>query len=1244
MPAELRKDIEALFIKINSDVALERLGYKLSQNTPNTRKEGLAKKMVARFAEDATAEVLHSLKKKGEIPEFLHQESLSDALAVIHRQMNSIPIEAGGAMFAKGKYSESKVLSKLIQEAIGKEKDFSKFLKKEGILELMYENMELYDVIEKHVEAIYGPVEFTDVGFISKTKSLAPKFFKDLPDNFWRFRKVSKKGGVKTKTFDKKTMKEHETFVKGVMDFIPKEIALREGNLRVTEQILKNSLWKLQSDRSPLGDGFLPSRKRLNKEYDKVVKGMGLKITPHTAKLWREATKVIENLDLAESTVKSPGTINRAIQDIQNNFHKLNRGEKIGAATTAFNPKSIDAAKKFQKAYMSSMQDWVNHMENSKTWSRDKAAKHVFIDFYTNSNFTKGTRMLAPITMMYVGKIGGKVKGEHMKDRSNVDAELFKSIYEGTLLKDFDGIIEGYEQAIGPKEVFDVIDNLGGRNNPNKSYRLMLEPSIAKDMIDLATGKDMYTLLTERYAIDLVKMELKARDRSEAVVNTTKAKNQVASFSKGGKKRGMSTFDFDDTLAKTKSGVRTTIPSTDGLPKPGRKVIFLAGGAGSGKSNVVKKLGLEDYGFKIVNSDISLEWLKKNSGLPENMNNLTKEQRSTLGKLQHQARGIARRKMMKYQGKADGVVVDGTGGSVRSMEKLVTEFKDKGYDVSMLFVETSLETAMTRNKARKERSLLDVIVRKNHEAVQKNKPTFKDMFGETFMEVKTDNLKIDSKMPLELVAKMEHFVKSYEKIRLDAEQFAIQGDAILKKGGKFDFSEFNKVVEGEQGPLFGKAIERAGKYGTKDMFVLTARPAESAKAIHEFLKSQGLNIPIENITGLANSTGEAKARWMLEKFAEGYNDMYFADDALQNVKAVKDVLKQLDVKSKVVQAKAKFSKDIDRSMNEIIERISKGKISAGKDMSVAEAKIIGKGKGRFDYFVPPSAEDLKGLMYKLLGKGRQGDADMKFFKEALFDPFARGIRDLTITKQKMADEYKALKKKTKDIKLNEVIEGTPYTVDAAVRMYLWNKAGYEVPGISKVEQRQLVDYVNSRPNLVSFAETLSSISRIKEGYEKPGDYWMLEQIGSDLNNITQNRARKDFLHEWIENKNILFSEKNLNKLEAQFGPSYREALENMLLRMEKGTNRLHGIKDGPTKLWYDWINGSVGATMFWNTRSAVLQTISMVNFTNYAENNIFAQAKAFANQKQYWKDFAFIMNSPMLKQRRAGLEIDVSAS
>ena len=80
-----------------------------------------------------------------------------------------------------------------------------------------------------------------------------------------------------------------------------------------------------------------------------------------------------------------------------------------------------------------------------------------------------------------------------------------------------------------------------------------------------------------------------------------------------------------------------------------------------------------------------------------------------------------------------------------------------------------------------------------------------------------------------------------------------------------------------------------------------------------------LYIPIENITGLGNSTGEAKANWMVDKAAEGYNDFYFADDAYQNVKAVKDVLSQLDVKSKVQQARISLSTDLSKRFNQIIE-------------------------------------------------------------------------------------------------------------------------------------------------------------------------------------------------------------------------------------------------------------------------------------------------------------------------------------
>ena len=115
----------------------------------------------------------------------------------------------------------------------------------------------------------------------------------------------------------------------------------------------------------------------------------------------------------------------------------------------------------------------------------------------------------------------------------------------------------------------------------------------------------------------------------------------------------------------------------------------------------------------------------------------------------------------------------------------------------------------------------------------------------------------------------------------------------------------------------------------------------------------------------------------------------------------------------------------------------------------------------------------------------------------------------------------------------------------------------------------------------------------------------------------------------------------MNKLEAAFGSGYRDALENMLGRMKTGSNR--GFKgDTLTGRFVDWLNASVGAIMFFNMRSAVLQTISSVNFVNFTDNNIFKAAGAFANQPQYLRDVVKLMNSDYLVERRNGLKINVN--
>ena len=480
-----------------------------------------------------------------------------------------------------------------------------------------------------------------------------------------------------------------------------------------------------------------------------------------------------------------------------------------------------------------------------------------------------------------------------------------------------------------------------------------------------------------------------------------------------------------------------------------------------------------------------------------------------------------------------------------------------------------------------------------------------------------------------------------DKGTLTPEQYASTYEDLLDLGYEFDFSEFNKVVDGKPAPLLNKAKKLAGKFGTSDMFVLTARPAESAPAIQEFLKENGLDIPLRNIVGLGNSTAEAKALWIADKAAEGYNDFYFADDALKNVQAVQNILDQFDVKSKVQQAKVKFSEtNIDERLNKMLET-NKG-VPAEEIFEKARAQQLGKNKGKYEFFISAGADDFAGLMTRLAGKGKQGDQDMKFFKEFLFDPYNRAYRQINEYNYNMLNDYTELIDSNPEIKkqLTRKFNDTEFTTQQAIRIYLWNEAGYDIPGMSEQEIQAISTEVSRDTDLRYFANLLNRIPKTK--YPKPKDHWVVENIKADLYNASEaNRA--EFLQEWQENADVLFSDKNLNKLEATMGSSYVNALKDSLFRMRTGKNRPTG-PDGEVNKWLNWVNNSVGAIMFFNARSAVLQTISTVNYLDFENNNIFKAAKAFANQKQYWSDFTYLFNSPTLKQRRSGVQTDVSAA
>lgn len=352
-------------------------------------------------------------------------------------------------------------------------------------------------------------------------------------------------------------------------------------------------------------------------------------------------------------------------------------------------------------------------------------------------------------------------------------------------------------------------------------------------------------------------------------------------------------------------------------------------------------------------------------------------------------------------------------------------------------------------------------------------------------------------------------------------------------------------------------------------------------------------------------------------------------------------------KGERIPTKIRKREDID--LNSMIEYTSG--IRSDRKFDDAEGRRVGEGKGRFKFFVPPGADDFAGLMYAFLGKGKQGEAHHEWFKQNLFDPFSKGIRNLNRVKLLVTHGMRELNRKFPEVsqggvrrksKLKTKIKDSAFTYSDAIRVHNWVKAGHKIPGMSQAQVNKLVNIVSTDASLRGYAQGAYNINNMAGGVAKPGENWFGGSMQSDTNSSLR-LARKMQLAPWIDKKNVIFSKENMNKVEAAHGTRFREALEGILWRMENGGNK-PSKANREMSAFNLWMFGSIGTTMFMNSRSALLQTLSTVNFLNWKDNNLVKAAAAFANQPQYWKDFALIFNSPFAKLRRSGIQTDINAA
>ena len=333
--------------------------------------------------------------------------------------------------------------------------------------------------------------------------------------------------------------------------------------------------------------------------------------------------------------------------------------------------------------------------------------------------------------------------------------------------------------------------------------------------------------------------------------------------------------------------------------------------------------------------------------------------------------------------------------------------------------------------------------------------------------------------------------------------------------------------------------------------------------------------------------------------------------------------------------KASFIK-AEKIAEESVKKNEESKIKEEEGVKLANKLrnlIYGKPGKPSKWFIPPNAEDFKGLLYTFLPGGEKGVEAKKWLTETLIKPYSDAIAALDTEIQNKSTAWKQM---SKGFDFTQKVKGSPYTLGDAIKVYNGLQKGQD-PNIAKKKHLDaLIHAVESDSRVLNFANEVNELFPIDV---KSG--WQNKSFAKEIFDSINDGARKKHLATFSENVDSMFTDATLDLIADQYGNKYKQALVNTLARMKSGRNRVS--TDASANSYMNWINRAVGTTMFLNTRSAFLQTLSSLNFINKPNNNLFQATKAFANQAQWKKDYNTLWNSDYLLNRRDGAKFDVLA-
>ena len=193
----------------------------------------------------------------------------------------------------------------------------------------------------------------------------------------------------------------------------------------------------------------------------------------------------------------------------------------------------------------------------------------------------------------------------------------------------------------------------------------------------------------------------------------------------------------------------------EGVYDPGIfKAFFLAGGPGSGKTFVTQS-AFAGTGLKIVNSDTLFERGLKKANLSLKMPENEAEFRDII---RQRAKSTAGTILDTYMRGRLGLVIDATGRDKNIIQRQHALLTNLGYDSYMIFVNTSLDVALERNRKRP-RSIPEYIVTNSWNGVQSNIGQFQRIFSPNKMLI-IDNNRSEKELVSQTLSQAAKFIRS----------------------------------------------------------------------------------------------------------------------------------------------------------------------------------------------------------------------------------------------------------------------------------------------------------------------------------------------------------------------------------------------------------------------------------------------------------------------------------------------------